>query len=173
MPILLTPPDDEVGIGIPNYGIIYKGLLFYNVMAHLPFIRLCLLWLCLLVNLSYVFIWLCLHKIYISSFGLIIFTISTNLNPFSLFYQPMKNSNFQTRESLFTFFVLLPVSHCWTITALTWTQLLRLSVVLYATCSSVLSYFHWVSLYVLSLAFVLLLRVLSKGQLLSIAPLFL
>jgi hypothetical protein len=38
MPIPLTPPDDEVGIGIPYYVIIYEGYLYYhlNVMAHLP-----------------------------------------------------------------------------------------------------------------------------------------
>ena len=44
MPILLTPPDDEVGIGIPNYVIIDKGYLYYFIiMAHLPmfYIRLC------------------------------------------------------------------------------------------------------------------------------------
>ena len=27
MPIPLTPPDDEVGICLPDYDIIYKGLL--------------------------------------------------------------------------------------------------------------------------------------------------
>ena len=39
-PILLTPPDDEVGIGIPDYVIIYKGYFTYNIniMAHLPFL---------------------------------------------------------------------------------------------------------------------------------------
>jgi hypothetical protein len=38
MPITLTPPDDEVGIGIPDYDIIYKGYSFnyVNVVAHLP-----------------------------------------------------------------------------------------------------------------------------------------
>ena len=44
MPIPLTPPDDEVGICIPDYDIIYKGLLiFFKVVAHMPFfiIRLC------------------------------------------------------------------------------------------------------------------------------------
>ena len=38
MPIPLTPPDDEVGIGIPDYDIIYKGAThFVKVVAHLPF----------------------------------------------------------------------------------------------------------------------------------------
>ena len=39
MPIPLTPPDDEVGIGIPDYVIIYQGYSFIdvNVLAHLPF----------------------------------------------------------------------------------------------------------------------------------------
>ena len=38
MPIPLSPPDDEVGIGIPDYVIIYKGYFYYkiNIMAHLP-----------------------------------------------------------------------------------------------------------------------------------------
>ncbi len=39
MPIPLTPPDDEVGIGIPDYVIIYQGysFIYVNVVAHLPF----------------------------------------------------------------------------------------------------------------------------------------
>ena len=44
MPIPLTPPDDEVGIGITYSVIIYKGNIYYNIniMAHLPFsFRLC------------------------------------------------------------------------------------------------------------------------------------
>ena len=45
MPIPLTPPDDEVGINIPDYVIIHKGYFcFYDIhiMAHLPFcFRLC------------------------------------------------------------------------------------------------------------------------------------
>ena len=47
MPIPLTPPDDEVGIGIPDYVIIYKGYFYYDIhiMAHLPFcFRLCQLY---------------------------------------------------------------------------------------------------------------------------------
>jgi hypothetical protein len=40
MPILLTPPDDELGIGIPVYFIILGAtsiyLYFYNIPAHLP-----------------------------------------------------------------------------------------------------------------------------------------
>ncbi len=45
MPIPLTPPDDEVGIGIPDYVIIYKGYLYYYIiiMAHLPLIYVYLL----------------------------------------------------------------------------------------------------------------------------------
>ena len=44
MPIPLTPPDDEVGISIPDYVIIHKGYFYYyiHIMAHLPFcFRLC------------------------------------------------------------------------------------------------------------------------------------
>ena len=44
MPIPLTPPDDEVGIGIPHSVIIFVGYIYYNIktMAHLPFcFRLC------------------------------------------------------------------------------------------------------------------------------------
>jgi hypothetical protein len=44
MPIPLTPPDDEVGIGIPDYVIIYKGYSFYIVVMARPafdYIRLC------------------------------------------------------------------------------------------------------------------------------------
>ncbi len=38
MPIPLTPPDDEVGIGIPDYVIFYKGYFYYHIdiMVHLP-----------------------------------------------------------------------------------------------------------------------------------------
>jgi hypothetical protein len=38
MPIPLTPPDDEVGIGIPDYIVIYRGYFYYYIyiMAHLP-----------------------------------------------------------------------------------------------------------------------------------------
>ncbi len=40
MLIPLTPPDDEVGIGIPYSVIIYVGYIYYNIniMAHLPFL---------------------------------------------------------------------------------------------------------------------------------------
>ncbi len=40
MPIPLTPPDDEAGIGIPDYGIIYQGysFIYVNVVAHLLFL---------------------------------------------------------------------------------------------------------------------------------------
>ena len=31
MPIPLTPPDDEVGIRIPVYDVIYKGYLYYYI----------------------------------------------------------------------------------------------------------------------------------------------
>ncbi len=144
---------------------------FYNVMAHLPFYStMSFLWLCLLVNLSYVFLWLCFHEIYISSFGLIIFTISTNLNPFCFFFNQWKTL-ISNEGELFLLFVLLPVSHCKTITALISTQLLHFCVCFDATCSSVLPYFPWVYLYVLSLVFVLLHCVLSKGQLLFVSQL--
>ncbi len=32
MPIPLTPPDDEAGIGIPDLSIIYKGYLYFIIM---------------------------------------------------------------------------------------------------------------------------------------------
>ena len=80
-----------------------KGSFFYNVMAHLPFIRLCLLWLCLLVNLSYVFIWLCFHEIYISSLGLFIFNNFHQFESIFIFYQPMKNLFVLNKGELFYF----------------------------------------------------------------------
>jgi hypothetical protein len=40
MPILLTPPDDELSIGIPVYFVILEGyfnsFILFNVLAHLP-----------------------------------------------------------------------------------------------------------------------------------------
>ena len=81
MPIPLTPPDDEVGIGIPDYVIIYKGYFYYDIhiMAHLPFcFRLC-------QPYDYVYLYYKAMPLYDSAFFIFIYPVSVY---FILIYFP-------------------------------------------------------------------------------------
>ena len=107
-------------------------------------------------------LWLCFPNIWISIFSLkFILYFSSN---FVLFYfkPPIKILLFFKIAGRLSFFVLLLVPHSFSFADSVSSYLLELLVVYAAVCSSVLPYFYWVSLYVLSLIFQLLHYVLSK-----------